>query len=124
MDADYARRVEHAEAAEASLFGRIEELAHRIGVSHALDELRAQIAGHPFTTIGAAAALGALVALRKPSAKAGIGSTIGAAIAATIVQIAKDYALRRVARGAFAWWSGSREADASYDPSIETVLER
>ena len=123
MDTDYARRVEHVEAGDASLFGRFEELAQRIGVSHVLDELRAQIAGHPFTAVGAAAALGALVALRRPSAKSGVGSTLSAAIATTIVQIAKDYALRRVVRGAFAWWGGSREVDASYDPSIETVLE-
>lgn len=127
MDADYsatrARRVVETEAAQASLFARFKELARKLDVARETVDLRARIADRPFAAIGTALALGALVGMRKPKANAGSGGTISAAVAAVIVKLARDYALQRLARGAMAWWSGSREVGASYDSSIESMFK-
>jgi hypothetical protein len=119
MDADHARRVADAEAAEASLIARLQELARRLDHARETIDLRARIGEHPFIAVGAALALGALLGMRKGGGP-GKGSAIGAAVGLA-VRLAKDYAVQRIVRGALAWW-GDREVGASYDPSIESVL--
>ena len=115
--------------ARASLIARIEELGRRLHDVRERLDIAAYITAHPLASVGAAAAVGALLGLRrrrKPRAEAvverGFAGAVVAGIGALALRVAKEIAFKEVADVARGWWS-SREAAASHDPQMEMYFE-
>lgn len=114
--------------ARASLIARIEELGRRMHAVRARLDISAHIAAHPLAAVGAAAAVGALLGLRRRAARRSdaversFAGAVVAGVGALALRVAKEIAFKEVADAARGWWS-SREAAASHDPQMEMYFE-
>jgi len=114
--------------ARASLIARIEELGRRLHEARERLDIAAYITAHPLASVGAAAAVGALLGMRrrKPSTGEVVERSFAAAAAGAVgalaLRVAKEIAFKQVADAARSWWS-SREAAASHEPQMETYFE-
>jgi hypothetical protein len=114
--------------ARASLIARIEELGRRLHEARERLDIAAYITAHPLASVGAAAAVGALLGLRRRKPRAGhvversFAGAVAAGVGALALRVAKEIAFKEVADVARGWWS-SREAAASHDPQMEMYFE-
>jgi hypothetical protein len=98
-------------------------------VERSIERIAGWLAERPFKSVGAAFAIGAVIALRPRRAKTGQGFMRAAlaGLAALAIQAAKDYAVREASGRALQWWErrrrGSSEARTSQDPDVESFLE-
>jgi hypothetical protein len=99
-------------------------------IERSIEDIADWLAERPFKAVGAAFAIGAIIALRPRRAKAerGLMGAAFAGLAALAVQAAKDYAVREASDKALQWWdrrrSGSSSEDrTSRDPNVEPFLE-
>lgn len=98
-------------------------------VERSIESIEQWLAARPFKVVGAAFAIGALVALRprRENARPGLMRAALAGIAALAVQTAKDYAVREASGKALQWWDRRRrelsEDRTSGDPNVEPFLE-
>lgn len=115
-----------------SVTSKIEELRTRLaGLDRAAIE--AKIIAHPLPAIGAAFALGVLVAIgtHKPKSaenevKRGIGGAMVAGLGAVAVRLLKSYAISHLGDAAKNWIGGDQtnptERVASMDPAVESFV--
>jgi hypothetical protein len=96
-----------------------------------LEDLQAKIAAHPWPIVGAAFALGAIIALgtRKGDERRSIGSMVAAGLGAVALRLVKSYALGKLGDAAKDWIGdrvnamGSTEQATSRQPAVESFLE-
>jgi len=95
-----------------------------------LEELQAKIAAKPWPAMGAAFALGMLVAMAKPPRKGhtGIGSLVMTGLGMVALRLVKGYAGGVLGDAAKAWFAdrgtvGPTERAASREPAVEAFLE-
>jgi len=130
-----------AERAKASLLARVEVLKQRVTEARHKLDVPAQIARHPWPTLGVAFALGVAAGFgRKGSAsleeappQRTVGDILLAAAAALGIRIVRDAAIGQISEIARAWWiarSGEQagattsEVEVGQRGDLEPFLER